>query len=101
MHPRKTTEKAEPPNPEPSGARDTATRFEPPRHIVWSTDTIDLADPFQRQHYIRQVLLHGRTEDVRRLNLHELASMLNELRLPTAIHTLWERFLREQGYDPR
>jgi len=42
----------------------------PPRHIVWSTDLLDLSDPFQRRWYIRQVLLHGRTEDIRTLDLN-------------------------------
>ncbi len=36
----------------------------PPRHIAWSTDRLDLADPFQRKWYIRQVIEHGKAEDV-------------------------------------
>ena len=35
-----------------------------PRYIVWSTDRLDLADPFQRKWYIRQVIEHGKAEDV-------------------------------------
>jgi len=36
-----------------------------PRHIVWSTETLNLADPFQRKWYLRQVLMHGRAQDIR------------------------------------
>ena len=31
-----------------------------PRYIVWSTDRLDLTDPFQRKWYIRQVIEHGK-----------------------------------------
>ena len=64
-----------------------------PRHVVWSTNSIDLSDPFQRRWYIRQVLLHGRSENVRALDLHEVAAVLDELRLPTDLLRLWKRFL--------
>jgi hypothetical protein len=66
----------------------------PPRHIVWSTDRVDLADPFQRRWYIRQVLLHGRAEDVRTLDLEEVASQLDDLHLPPHLHRLWDGFLK-------
>lgn len=65
----------------------------PPRHIVWSTDRVDLADPFQRRWYIRQVLLHGRAEDVRTLDLDEVALQLDNLNLPPHLHRLWQAFL--------
>jgi len=71
-----------------------------PRHVVWSTNSIDLSDPFQRRWYIRQVLLHGRSENVRALDLHEVAAVLDELRLPTDLLRLWKRFLESQGYAP-
>jgi hypothetical protein len=35
------------------------TTISPPRHVVWSTDRVDLADPFQRKWCIRQVIEHG------------------------------------------
>src|SRR3989304_5855063 len=38
----------------------------PPRYIVWSTDTIDLRDPFQKSWLLRQTLMHGRAEDIGR-----------------------------------
>ena len=68
-----------------------------PRYIVWSTDTIDLTDPFQRQWYIRQVLLHGRAEDVRTLDLDEVAGLLSDLRLPPHIDRLWRTYLERSG----
>lgn len=75
-------------------------RVTPPRHVVWSTDTVDLSDPFQRTWYIRQVLLHGRAEDIRCLDLAEVARLLGQLRLPAHILSLWRRFLKEAGYAP-
>ena len=65
----------------------------PPRHIVWSTDRLDLSDPFQRRWYLRQVLIHGRAEDVRRLDLAEVERELDELRLPEPLARLWKRYL--------
>jgi hypothetical protein len=70
----------------------------PPRHIVWSTDRVDLGDPFQRRWYIRQVLLHGRAKDVRGLDLDEVASLLNGLRLPPHLHRLWKGFLESRAH---
>jgi hypothetical protein len=67
--------------------------FNPPRHIVWSTDRLDLSDPFQRRWYLRQVLLHGRAQDLRTLDLKELDRELDNLDLPHEIYTLWKRLL--------
>lgn len=58
------------------------TIFSPPRHIVWSTDRLELADPFQRKWYIRQVIEHGRADDIASLDLDEMARLLVELNLP-------------------
>jgi len=72
----------------------------PPAYIVWSTDQIDLSDPFQRRWYIQQVLTHGRAEDVRTLNLDEIRSVLDEIILPEDVRSLWQHFLesrRAQG----
>lgn len=65
----------------------------PPAYIVWSTDQIDLSDPFQRRWYIQQVLTHGRMEDICTLNLDEIAAVLNEITLPEDVRSLWQRFL--------
>jgi hypothetical protein len=69
------------------------TRIYPPRHIVWSTDSVDLDHPFQRRWYIRQVLLHGQAEDLRTIDLDEVAGLLDELNLPPHLHRLWKAFL--------
>ncbi|MDQ7030173.1 MAG: hypothetical protein Q9O62_10540 [Ardenticatenia bacterium] len=75
--------------------------MKPPRHIVWSTDKIDLNDPFQRRWYIRQVLLHGRAEDIRTLDLNEVARLLDDLDLPPVVYHLWKAFLEERGRAER
>jgi len=69
-------------------------QIKPPRHIVWSTDTLDLTDPFQRTWYLRQVLMYGRAQDIRDLDLDEVARQLDDLHLPPALHDLWRRFLK-------
>jgi hypothetical protein len=66
--------------------------FHPPRHIVWSTDQLNLADPFQRRWYLGQVLLHGRAEDIRQLDLSEVERELDGLHLPPHLARLWKRF---------
>ena len=73
--------------------------MKPPRHIVWSTDSIDLDDPFQRRWTIRQVLLHGRAEDVRELDLDEVARLLPDLRLPAHIDRLWRTYLAGREHE--
>jgi hypothetical protein len=64
------------------------SQFTPPRHIIWSTDSVDLSDSFQRKWYIRQVLMHGRAEDISALALDEVASLLDELHLPPHLYDL-------------
>jgi hypothetical protein len=69
------------------------TTLRPPTYVVWSTDQIDMSDPFQRRWYMQQVLTHGRTEDIRTLNLDEIAAVLDEITLPKDVRSLWQRFL--------
>ena len=69
------------------------TTLRPPTYIVWSTDQVDLSDPFQRRWYIQQVLTHGRAEDIRTLKLDEIAAVLDEISLPDDVRSLWQRFL--------
>jgi hypothetical protein len=69
------------------------TTLRPPTYIVWSTDQIDLSDPFQHRWYIQQVLTHGRAEDICALNLREIAAVLDEIILPEDVRNLWQRFL--------
>jgi hypothetical protein len=68
-----------------------------PRHIIWSTDALDLEDPFQRRWYFRQVLLHGLADDIRKLDLDEVAQLLPELDLPSDIRRLWRNYLKERA----
>ena len=71
--------------------------FYPPRHIVWSTDRVDLSDPFQRRWYLRQVLMNGRAEDIRQLDLSEVERELDDLQLPAHLVRLWTRFFNERA----
>jgi hypothetical protein len=73
-------------------------KIRPPRYIIWSTSEVDLSDPFQRRWYIRQVLLHGREQDVRQLDKAALAALIDELHLPEPIYQLWKRYLSRAGY---
>ena len=69
----------------------------PPIYIVWSTDQVDLSDPFQLRWYMQQVLTHGRMEDIRALDLEEVAAVLDNLSLPEDVRSLWQRFLELRG----
>ena len=65
-----------------------------PTHRLDDTaDRVDLADPFQRKWYIRQIIEHGKAEDVAELDLDKVARLLEELNLPPHLHSLWPRFL--------
>jgi hypothetical protein len=68
-------------------------KIKPPPTIVWSTNTIDLDDPFERRWFIRQVLVNGRSQDIRSLDLDEVARLLDDLHLPPDLDNLWRRFL--------
>lgn len=65
----------------------------PPRHLVWSTDAIDLSDPFQKRWLLRQILMHGRADDVCALKIEEIRLELEQLDLPKEIDSLWRRYL--------
>jgi len=74
----------------------------PPRYIVWSVERpLNLSDPFQRKWYVRQVLLHGRSEDIRHLDLEMVASLLDDLHLPPPLHRLWKQFLGKHRHVAR
>ncbi|MCC7352216.1 MAG: hypothetical protein IT330_00560 [Anaerolineae bacterium] len=68
-----------------------------PRYIVWSTDRLDLNDPFQRRWLLRQILTHGKMADIRALDLDEVARELEALNLPPHIYSLWKRYLEVRG----
>jgi hypothetical protein len=65
----------------------------PPRHLVWSTDAVDLSDPFQKRWLLRQTLMHGRAEDICMLKIEEIRRELDQLNLPKEIDSLWWRYL--------
>ena len=65
----------------------------PPRHLVWSTNSLDLSDPFQKRWLLRQTLMHGRAEDVPALNIEEIGLELDQLDLPQEIDSLWRLYL--------
>lgn len=69
------------------------TTLRPPTYIVWSTDQVDMSDPFQRRWYIQRVLTYGRIKDIRTLNLDEVAAALDDMILPEDVRSLWQPFL--------
>ena len=75
------------------------TTLHPPTYIVWSTDHVDLSDPFQRRWYIQQVLTHGRAEDIRALKLDDIVAVLDEIILPEDVRSLWQRFLESRHVE--
>ena len=67
--------------------------MKPKRYIVWSTNKeIDLSDPWQRKWYIKQVLTHGRAEDIAELDWDEVRRLLPELNVPKRVKRLWEDY---------
>lgn len=64
--------------------------MKPSRRLVWSKSEIDLEDPFQRQWYISQVLMHGRAQDIKTLDWEEVRRLLPNLHLPREVARLWE-----------
>ena len=75
-----------------------------PRHIVWWTDkaeNLDLNDPENRRWWIKQVLMNGRMEDIRSLDLDEVEKILPELFLPRPIKKLWsDYFAKRRSSNP-
>ena len=63
------------------------------RYIVWSTDKLDLSDPFQKRWLLRQTLMHGTAQDIRKLKFDEIEKQLDSLDLPKEIDSLWRRYL--------
>jgi hypothetical protein len=59
--------------------------IQPPRHIVWSTDRINLNDPFQKRWLLRQTLMYGKAEDIRALKLADIRQELDQLGLPSSL----------------
>ena len=77
---------------------DQLTLAPSPSHCLDLTaQHLDLTDPFQRGSYLRQVLLHGRTADIRTLDLADVERELDALQLPTEIWQLWKHFLERRA----
>ena len=76
-------------------------KIKPKRYIVWSVDEIDLDNPYLRKWYIQEVLIHGRTEDIRELDLEEVRKILPELTLPEHIRRLWNDYFAGFKQDAR
>lgn len=70
-----------------------------PRHIVWSTDKLDLRDPFQKRWLLRQTLMHGTAQDIRVLDFDEIKKQLADLKLPEDIDSLWRRYLESMDVE--
>ena len=70
-------------------------------HIVWYADLekIDLSDPWVRKWWIQQVLIHGRLEDIKKLDFNEVRKTLSSLHLDSKIKSLWEDYFRYQDAD--
>lgn len=68
-----------------------------PRYIVWSTDEVDIQDPFQRRWLLRQILTQGRAEDIRKLDFEEIKRELADLNLPPEIESLWQTYLESRN----
>ncbi len=49
-----------------------------------------------RQARTRQVLLRGRAEDIRTLDLDEVEALLEDLDLPPHLYSLWKVFLEHR-----
>ena len=65
-------------------------------HIVWYADLkkLDLQDKWLRKWWIKQVLIHGRMDDLRCLDWDEVKVLLPSLRIPKRIYSLWEDYFQ-------
>ena len=70
--------------------------MKPPRHIVWSLNEINPADPYQKQWYLQQVLQHGNASDIAKLDWEEIKKNLSSFHLKKEIHSLWKRYFNAQ-----
>jgi hypothetical protein len=67
-----------------------------PRYIVWSTEQVDNADPFQHRWLLRQILMYGRAKDIRSLDFDEIERELKNLNLPCEVESLWRVYLERR-----
>jgi hypothetical protein len=75
-----------------------------PRHIVWSfeqANNLDPSKPGNKEWWIKQVLMNGRMEDIRSLELDEVERILPKLYLPKPIKKLWsDYFAKRRAANP-
>lgn len=65
-------------------------------YIVWYADIekLDLNDPWVKKWWIQQVLIHGRIEDIKKLNFGEIKELLPALHLDSKIKSLWQDYFK-------
>lgn len=65
-------------------------------HIVWyaDLDKLDLEDPWLKKWWIRQVLIHGRFEDIAKMDFGTIKKLLPVLRISRKIGSLWEDYFK-------
>ena len=75
-----------------SGAKEMTVE----RYIVWSKERLDPSDPWQRRWFIKQVLVHGRSEDIAALDWEKIRKLLPQLDLPSEFRRLWEEYFANE-----
>jgi len=70
-------------------------------YIVWyaDIDKLDLKDPWVKKWWIQQVLIHGRLEDIIKLDFGEVKKTLPYLQLDYKIKSLWEDYFKAKDAD--
>lgn len=71
-------------------------KIHPPRHLVWSTNDVDLDDPFQRRWLLQQTLINGTADDIRQLDLDEIREQFDQLLLPADVESFWRAYLKHR-----
>ena len=68
-------------------------------YIVWyaDLDKLDLNDPWVKKWWIQQVLIHGRIEDIKKLDFDEIKKLLPALHLDSKIKSLWQDYFKSYG----
>jgi len=66
-------------------------------YIVWyaDIDKLDLKDTWVKKWWIQQVLIHGRIEDIKRLDFDEIKKLLPALHLDFKIKSFWQDYFLE------
>ena len=67
-------------------------------HIVWyaDIDKLDFNNPWTERWWIKQVLVHGRLEDINKLNLETVKRLLPTLKIQKKIKSLWEDYFESR-----